>query len=107
MTTATRPQLQYLHDALEDFGALKLNESNASYEAIHRSMLAGLIGHVARYEERNTYKAAGNRMVSVFPGSALHSRGEPPKRWYWAHPPVALAATRAAIWPRRQRWRRL
>ena len=69
-----------LHDALEDFGALKLNESNASYEAIHRSMLAGLIGHVARYEERNTYKAAGNRMVSVFPGSALHSRGEPPKK---------------------------
>lgn len=65
-----------LHDALEDLGTLKLNESNASYEAIHRSILAGLIGHIARFEERNSYKAAGNRLVSMFPGSALYSRGE-------------------------------
>jgi ATP-dependent helicase HrpA len=66
-----------LRDALDDLGTLKLNESNAAYEAIHRSILAGLIGHVARLEERNSYKAAGNRLVSVFPGSALYSRGEP------------------------------
>ncbi len=66
-----------LHDALDGLGTLKLNESNAAYEAIHRSILAGLIGHVARYEERNSYKAAGNRLVSIFPGSALYSRGEP------------------------------
>jgi ATP-dependent helicase HrpA len=69
-----------LHDALEDLGTLKLNESNAAYDAIHRSILAGLIGHVARFEERNNYKAAGNRVVSVFPGSALYARGEPQKR---------------------------
>ena len=68
-----------LHNALEDLGTLKLNESNAAYEAIHRSILAGLIGHVARFEERNSYKAAGNRLVSVFPGSALYARGELPK----------------------------
>src|SRR5882672_6574788 len=58
-----------LHDALDDLGTLKLNESNAAYDAIHRSILAGLIGHVARFEERNSYKAWGNRMVAVFPGS--------------------------------------
>jgi ATP-dependent helicase HrpA len=69
-----------LHDALEDLGTLKLNESNAAYEAIHRSILAGLIGHVARFEERNTYQAAGNRKVTVFPGSALFARGEPQRR---------------------------
>ncbi len=69
-----------LHDALDDLGTLKLNESNAAYEAIHRSILAGLIGHVARREERNSYKASGNRLVSVFPGSALHVRGEPQKK---------------------------
>jgi ATP-dependent helicase HrpA len=68
-----------LHGALEDLGTLKLNESNAAYEAIHRSILAGLIGHVARFEERNSYKAAGNRLVSMFPGSALYARGEPQK----------------------------
>ena len=50
------------------------------YDAIHRSILAGLIGHVARLEERNSYKAAGNRLVSVFPGSALYSRGEPQRK---------------------------
>jgi len=50
------------------------------YDAIHRSILAGLIGHVAHREERNAYKAAGNRQVVVFPGSALHAKGEPMKR---------------------------
>ncbi len=69
-----------LHDALDDMGTLKLNESNAAYDAIHRSILAGLIGHVARFEDRNSYKAAGNRLVSVFPGSALYARGEPRKK---------------------------
>lgn len=69
-----------LHDALDDLGTLKLNESNAAYDAIHRSILAGLIGHVARFEERNNYQAAGNRRVNVFPGSALYARGEPPRK---------------------------
>jgi len=69
-----------LHDALEELGALKLNENNAACDAIHRSILAGLIGHVARREERNAYKAAGNRDVTVFPGSALYERGEAPKK---------------------------
>ncbi len=69
-----------LHDALSDLGTLKLNESNAAYDAIHRSILAGLIGHVARFEERNAYKAAGNRLLSVFPGSALYARDERQKK---------------------------
>jgi ATP-dependent helicase HrpA len=69
-----------LHDALDDLGTLKLNESNAAYHAIHRSILAGLIGHVACLDERNIYKAAGNRLLSVFPGSALYARGEPQKK---------------------------
>jgi ATP-dependent helicase HrpA len=69
-----------LQDALEDLGALRLSQSNAAYDAIHRSILAGLIGHVARLEERNTYKTAGNRLVSVFPGSALYARFEPRKK---------------------------
>ncbi|MGC3960675.1 MAG: ATP-dependent RNA helicase HrpA [Verrucomicrobiota bacterium] len=67
-----------LHDALEDLGTLRINESNAAYDAIHRSILSGLIGHVARREERNQYKAAGNRDVTMFPGSAVYERGEKP-----------------------------
>ena len=69
-----------LHDALEDLGTLRLNESNAAYDAIHRSILAGLIGHVGRFEERNIYKSAGNRLVWVFPDSALFARGEVRKK---------------------------
>ncbi len=69
-----------LHDALDDISTLKLNDSNAAYEPIHRSILAGLIGHVAHREERNSYKATNGRVVSVFPGSVLFQRGEPPKK---------------------------
>jgi ATP-dependent helicase HrpA len=69
-----------LHDALDDLGMLTLSECDATYEAIHRSILAGLIGHVARFEERNTFKAAGNRLLSVFPGSALYAREERQKK---------------------------
>jgi ATP-dependent helicase HrpA len=65
-----------LYDALDGVEAVRLNESNAEYEAVHRSILSGLLGHVAQREERNTYKAAGNRMLTVFPGSALYDRGD-------------------------------
>jgi len=48
----------------------------ATDDAIHRSILAAQLGHVAMKEERNLYKAAGNREVSVFPGSNLYERRE-------------------------------
>ncbi len=78
-----------LHDALDSLGTLKLNESNAAYDAIHRSILAGLTGHVARREERNSYKAAGNRLITVFPGSALFDRSEPARKSSPRNTPVA------------------
>jgi len=69
-----------LHNALEDIGSVRLNDSNAAYEAIHRSILAGLLGHVAMREERNLFKGAANRELNLFPGSALFERGEKPKK---------------------------
>ncbi len=45
-------------------------------DAIHRSILAAQLGHIAMKEERNMYKAAGNREVTVFPGSNLYERRE-------------------------------
>ena len=65
-----------LHGALEDLGQFKLNESNADYAAIHRSILTGLLGHVALRKERNQYQGTGSRQISVFPGSALYDRNE-------------------------------
>lgn len=53
-------------------------------DGIHCSILSGLVGHIAVKEERNIYKATGNRMVTIFPGSYLYERnakrqGEPKK----------------------------
>ena len=55
---------------------------NERYAAIHRSILAGLLGHIAQRGERNMYKASGNRQVMVWPGSSLFLRdtnGQGPK----------------------------
>lgn len=50
--------------------------ATANYAAIHRSILTGLLGHIAQREERNLYHASGDRRVMVFPGSSLFDRNE-------------------------------
>ncbi|MCC7377542.1 MAG: ATP-dependent RNA helicase HrpA [Verrucomicrobiales bacterium] len=91
-----------LHDALEELGRVRVNESNAEYEAVHRSILTGLLSHVARRIERNQYQATANRKVSLFPGSTLFERFEkPPKKMggRGAPPPEAPAKkTRQPLW---------
>ncbi len=42
--------------------------------ALHRSILSGLLAHLARKKERNLYVTSGNREVSVFPGSVVFER---------------------------------
>jgi ATP-dependent helicase HrpA len=43
-----------------------------AYRAIHRSILAGLLGNIAMWDEPNgQYKAAHDRKVHLFPGSVL------------------------------------
>ncbi len=83
-----------LEGALENLGVFQDGEGRAPetaggrpprteeqfYQAIHRSILAGLLGHLATREERNQYRAGGNRQVMIFPGSALFERGERPAR---------------------------
>ena len=81
-----------LERALAELGTVPLHESSADYAAIHRSILAGLLGHVARRQtvsatrnprsgqrqERNAYVGIGNRHLLIFPGSALYDRGNQP-----------------------------
>ena len=51
------------------------------YRAIHRSILAGLLGNIAhRDEEQGGYKATHDRRVTLFPGSVMFVREEPKKR---------------------------
>ncbi|HZZ19274.1 MAG TPA: DUF3418 domain-containing protein, partial [Opitutaceae bacterium] len=46
-----------------------------AYRAIHRSILTGLLGNLATWDEVNPgYKATHDRRVSVFPGSMLFRR---------------------------------
>ena len=43
-------------------------------DRLHRCILAGHLGHIAQRVGRNLYKAAGNREVTLFPGSHLYER---------------------------------
>ena len=70
-----------LTEAVEDdTPAPKKAASEASYPAIHRSILAGLLGQIAQRQERNTYKASGDRVTTLFPGSHLYERREKPRK---------------------------
>jgi ATP-dependent helicase HrpA len=52
-----------------------------AYRAIHRSILAGLLGNIARREEEGSgYRATHDRRVNLFPGSVLFTRDDPKKK---------------------------
>jgi ATP-dependent helicase HrpA len=50
--------------------------ASPGYRAIHRSILAGLLGNIAtRDDDNGGYKATHDRRVALFPGSVLFVRG--------------------------------
>ena len=49
----------------------------ASYNAIHQSLLTGLLSNIGFKEENNEFQGVNNRKFYVFPGSALYKK--PPK----------------------------
>jgi ATP-dependent helicase HrpA len=50
---------------------LKLNRETASYGALHKAILSGLLGQVAVKIEKKEYLATRNRKVLIFPGSKV------------------------------------
>ncbi len=54
----------------------KLNEQDADYMAIHKAMLAGLLGNIANRSESKEYDYNGARGIKlfIFPGSALSKK---------------------------------
>jgi len=50
---------------------LKLNEHTASYPALHKAIVSGLLGQVAVKVEKKEYLATRNRKVVIFPGSKV------------------------------------
>lgn len=52
-----------------------------SYEAVHRSLLAGLLTQVGHKDEKGLYRGTRERRFQVFPGSAL---AKVPPNWIFA-----------------------
>lgn len=79
---------------------LRDNREPASYEAIHKSLLAGLLMNVAVKGEGLEYLATRGRTVHLFPGSSLYKGGQ---RWIVCHEIVetsrVFARTAARIDP--------
>ncbi|MGM0569226.1 MAG: ATP-dependent RNA helicase HrpA [Pseudomonadota bacterium] len=48
-----------------------MNRDTAGYDAIHKAVLAGLLGQVATKLEKKEYLATRNRKVFIFPGSKV------------------------------------
>ncbi|HEX8312664.1 MAG TPA: ATP-dependent RNA helicase HrpA [Chthoniobacteraceae bacterium] len=67
----------------------------ASYPAIHRAVLTGLLGQIAQRLEKNIYKAAGDRQVTLFPGSNLYERREKARK---SGPATAPEKSRQPPW---------
>jgi ATP-dependent helicase HrpA len=87
-------------DILRHMKGFRERSVPASYEALHRSIVAGLIGNVATKEDDGSYRATRNRQVWLFPGSVLFSKRPP---WVVCHDIVetsrVYARTLAAIDP--------
>jgi ATP-dependent helicase HrpA len=61
---------QQLHGLVKDMG-FRANDVPAEYEAIHRALLPGLLGHVASRSEGSEYLGVRGARLRIFPGSAL------------------------------------
>jgi len=69
-------------DTLHSMRNFRENSSPASPEAVHRSLLPGLLANCACKTEDGTYRAARGRELVIFPGSAL---GKEKPDWIICH----------------------
>ncbi len=60
---------EQLRRLIKNHKRFTFNSRPASYEAIHRSLLAGLFRQCARRKRGSLYQGLGNRELRIFPGS--------------------------------------
>ncbi len=60
---------------------LQPQQEPASYEAIHRALLTGLLGNLGHKDEDGSFLGPRQRRFHVFPGSALYKK---PPKWLMA-----------------------
>ncbi|RDS85675.1 ATP-dependent RNA helicase HrpA [Dyella psychrodurans] len=70
-----------LTPALSPEGRGSEDEGERQYEAVHRSLLAGLPTQVGQKDEKGIYRSTRERRFQVFPGSAL---AKTPPNWIFA-----------------------
>ncbi|PID45402.1 MAG: ATP-dependent RNA helicase HrpA [Proteobacteria bacterium] len=79
---------------------IKIAGNEATPEAIHQSLLSGLLSHVALQEDRQEYLGANGRKLYIFPASGLRKKSP---KWIMAAEQVEtsrlFARTIAAIQP--------
>lgn len=63
-----------ISDVLRDLDVFRKSGSEETPDAIHRSILSGLLGNVAVREDGNWFQATKGRKVMVFPGSAVFEK---------------------------------
>ena len=75
-----------IFDGVKKGQEVKVTLGTPAYAAIHRSILAGLLGNIATRTDEGDYHAAHDRRVNVFPGSTLFERSEGRKTPPFAKP---------------------
>jgi len=66
------------HRQLKELAAgmdMRPDHTEAAYDAVHRALLAGLLGNVAFKTDNREYTGARNLKLNIFPGSALARKG--------------------------------
>ncbi len=63
-----------LKDLAKRDAGFKENSQPADYQAVHRALLAGLLGNLGFRKEEREYLGARNRSFHIFPGSGQHKK---------------------------------
>lgn len=53
---------------------LRLNSQPADYDAIHQSIVTGLLSHIGQLDKNRQYKGARNAQFMIFPGSGIANK---------------------------------
>ncbi len=69
-----------VYDGVKPGKETDLGMGTPGYRAIHRAILAGLLGNIATRADDGVYHAAHDRKVSIFPGSALFEKNAREKK---------------------------
>lgn len=72
---------------------LDMNSDAAEYQAVHKALLSGLLGHVGELDEKREYRGVRGARFAIFPGSGLSKKNP---RWVMA---AALVET-SRLWAR-------